>query len=243
MANFPYYDPRELLGFDTAPSGAPRQVVKNVPGASGKTTTKTPRKATAVTTKTPRLPVTQLKQEPPMYLRMPSPMGKYSPGTPGGFMEALNGPPEMVALGLPQLDWFSEAPLSNMVNTPINAAGAPINAAGSPPPNFLSTLWDKTKALGKDFFPQVDKTSGKLTSFGWGMPVMQGLATLNSLYESRKQRKLAEDQLDFSKEAFYTNLANQRKLTNMEMENAHNRRLSAGTTTEPLVDYMKRYGV
>lgn len=99
------------------------------------------------------------------------------------------------------------------------------------------------KKAAETAFDQRDKTSGLLTKQGWFIPSLYGIQAIGGLVDANRQYKLGKQSLNFQKEAFYTNLENQRKLTNAELERKAQARLDAGTTKESVEDYMKRYGV
>lgn len=104
----------------------------------------------------------------------------------------------------------------------------------------LKGWWDGVTGSA---FDQRDPATGLLNKQGWFMPSLYGIQAIGGLVDAHRQYKLGKQTLNFQKEAFRTNLENQRKLTNAELERKARARLSAGTTTESVEDYMKRYGV
>lgn len=104
----------------------------------------------------------------------------------------------------------------------------------------LKGWWDGVKDSA---FDQRDAATGLLNKQGWFMPSLYGIQAIGGLVDAHRQYKLGKQSLNFQKEAFRTNLENQRKLINAELERKAQARLSAGTTTESVADYMKRYGV
>lgn len=93
------------------------------------------------------------------------------------------------------------------------------------------------------------------TALGWDK--LNGLQKVNTLgsalmglygaYNAHKQLGLAKDTLNFNKEQYYTNLNNQRKMVNSQLEDRQRRRVAqaqdGGTTTTSVSDYMAKYGV
>lgn len=73
------------------------------------------------------------------------------------------------------------------------------------------------------------------------------LAGLYGAYNAHKQLGLAKDQLNFNKEQYYTNLNNQRKMVNSQLEDRQRRRVAqakdGGTSTTSVGEYMAKYGV
>ena len=116
--------------------------------------------------------------------------------------------------------------------------------------NLASTMGDwwsgikgGWKKAAETAFDQKSATTGLVTKQGWFMPSLYGIQAIGGLVDAHRQYKLGKQSLNFQKEVFRTNLENQRKLTNAELERKARARLSAGTTTESVADYMKRYGV
>lgn len=77
--------------------------------------------------------------------------------------------------------------------------------------------------------------------------VGSALMGLYGAYNAHKQLGLAKDTLNFNKDQYYTNLNNQRKMVNSQLEDRQRRRVAqakdGGTTTISVGDYMAKYGV
>lgn len=77
--------------------------------------------------------------------------------------------------------------------------------------------------------------------------VGSALMGLYGAYNAHKQLGLAKDTLNFNKDQYYTNLNNQRKMVNSQLEDRQRRRVAqakdGGTTTTSVGDYMAKYGV
>lgn len=83
------------------------------------------------------------------------------------------------------------------------------------------------------------------SGFGWNMPTAQlGLGAVNSLgnlWGSLKANKLANQQFNFTKQAYETNLANSIKAYNTNLENRVGARLRAsGKSQEEIDSYMNK---
>ena len=72
---------------------------------------------------------------------------------------------------------------------------------------------------------------------------LTGLTGISSAFNNFNQNKLAKDALNFQKQQYNTNLANTRKLTNMELSDRQERRVSANPNAESVDSYMKKWGV
>lgn len=106
------------------------------------------------------------------------------------------------------------------------------------------TMWDKFKQGGSDlmgsFMPKINPETGKMESMGWGMPALQGINSLGSMYLGMKNYGLAKDTLANAKNEFALNYGNQRQLLNTQMEDKARARASANHNAESAESYMAR---
>ena len=78
---------------------------------------------------------------------------------------------------------------------------------------------------------------------GWAMPVAQIGAGALQGFLGLKQLKLAKDMFRQQSEYAATDLANQAKLVNADLESRQNRRMKEGIATMPTEEYMQKYSV
>lgn len=92
-------------------------------------------------------------------------------------------------------------------------------------------------------FGGTDPTTG-MQSSGSFLPLMQGLGSLAQGYLGFQQLGLAQDQFDFQKDAYRTNLANQAQLTNNALYDREKSR-AAWESREPTSkeEFLKLNGV
>ncbi len=96
--------------------------------------------------------------------------------------------------------------------------------------------------------PPVDTGNMFSSAFGWlgnnaqGIgSLLQGIGALGSLYGTSKQLGLAQDQFNFQKEAYKTNLANQIASYNTNLEDKIRGRYSTADQSEAQVqDYLNK---
>lgn len=105
--------------------------------------------------------------------------------------------------------------------------------------NYLEQMdkFQSRNTLGKMFY----NTDG---SFDWGAvgSVAQALGGLGQLYLGFQANKTAKDALNFEKQAYQTNLQNQKKSYNMSLEDrAYARASQTNSTRESANDYIKKH--
>ncbi len=102
---------------------------------------------------------------------------------------------------------------SSVLNAPLSTAGNPVadNGMFSAFSNWLNG------DTGRSLFGGTDPSTG-FQSMGLVAPTIQGLGSLFQAWNGMQTLGLAKDQLNFQKNAFNTNLNNQRQTYNTALE-------------------------
>lgn len=114
--------------------------------------------------------------------------------------------------------------------------------------NTIGALSGSSTGGGGKTPPPVDTGNMFSSAFGWlgnnaqGIgSLLQGIGALGSLYGTSKQLGLAQDQFNFQKEAYNTNLANQIASYNTNLEDKIRGRYSTADQSEAQVqDYLNK---
>lgn len=112
--------------------------------------------------------------------------------------------------------------------------------------NFMDYGLDP--GVNPSLFQQAQTGFGKLgESFAKNQGMLNfGLSSTKGLfdvYNTFQGNKLREQAMNFQKQQYATNLANSRQMTNMELTDRQQRRVSANPNAESVESYMKKWGV
>ena len=114
--------------------------------------------------------------------------------------------------------------------------------AGAGTNNSPTTLSNSFSSQFGNFLPW--KNADGSAGMGWGMPLLNMGSSLLNGYLGFKQLGLAEDNLNFQKDAFSKQFENQRTLTNSELRDRQAARVASNPTAYQSVDdYMKANAV
>lgn len=87
----------------------------------------------------------------------------------------------------------------------------------------------------------IDKDGNKIQ--GWGGLATSALGGLGSAFMAMKQYGLAQDTLNFQKDAFAKNYAAQKTSINSQLEDRQKQRVAENPNAESVASYMNKYGV
>ena len=133
-----------------------------------------------------------------------------------------------------------KAPMSNF-GMPLGVSADSMNNMQAAS-QLANTTSGGFSGLFGNFLPSID--NGKMSSMGWGMPLINMGSSLLNGYLGFKQLGLAEDSLNFQKDAFSKQFENQRTLTNAELRDRQAARVASNPTAYQSVDdYMKANAV
>lgn len=172
-------------------------------------------------------------------------------------------------MGYTNFDAFKKAPQDNTAfnlgnfgfgsgssqNSPLSGFGNDflstdnvLGGAGSQ--DFLSSLLSSIKGFGSDATGTLGDLGGGLLDNSKGIgELLSGLGGLGQAYTGFKTLGIAEDELDFNKGVFNTNLANQAKSINSQLEDRQRSRIAstgdnnASGNYESLKSYMDKNAV
>lgn len=114
--------------------------------------------------------------------------------------------------------------------------------AGAGTNNSPTTLLNSFSSQFDHFLPW--KNADGSAGMGWGMPLLNMGSSLLNGYLGFKQLGLAEDSLNFQKNAFSKQFENQRTLTNNELLDRQNARYASNPTAyQDPTTYMKEHSV
>lgn len=151
------------------------------------------------------------------------------PNYANGFMHASS--PTLAATSMPSVDLY----------------GGDLSLAGTAPLSMWESFSNTMKGVGQtlqDWGVTGGKNPDGSTFNGWGGLALGAAQGIGNIYMGLQQKKLMEDQLNFSKEAFNKNYAAQRSEINSRLSDRQAARVASNPGAYQSVgEYMDKYGV